>query len=305
MKNFQFLLQTAVVAVVLSSTAFIPAIAQDYTDSSPGTWENSTEYESGGRMPASSTTPPDITSPARPTTPPSVAPASRPPAVAPTGANPARPVTPTSTAPARPPTQATSTTAFLCGQSGSNPATLVQVNGRTLQSPLIVWTTNYFGTDYTPQQRCQMVSVKLSSAIAQNGGRLSNLRLATGTVNNQTVVCYTNGFRSCTANNMLFTLKPENVNNSQDVLARLANFARQGSGGAVYESGGANVPEEASISLEEAVNHALQAESGGLDSGYDASSESAPEPANPSYAPEPAYADPVHTPVPESYPGGI
>lgn len=209
---------------------------------------------------------------------------------------------PSPTVPAgRPPV---SSTTFLCGQSGNRPATLVQVSGRTLQSPLIVWQTNYFGSEYTPEQRCQIVSSRLSQAVAQNGGRLSNLRLAHGTVNSQTVICYTNGRSSCDANNMLFTLKPENASNPQAVLSGLLNFAQRGSGNAVYESGGIDSgAEDSSISLEEAVNRAIQAESGGL---------TAPEESSPADPPNsastPAYADPAPLPAsPEAgaYPSGI
>jgi hypothetical protein len=209
------------------------------------------------------------------------------------------------------PTVANSTT-FLCGQSGSNPATLVQVGSRTLQSPLIVWTTNYFGANYTPQERCQIVSVRLSNAVAQNGGRLSNLRLATGPVNNETVVCVTNTYATCSSNNMLFTLRPENANNPQDVLARLMQFGRLGSGNAVYENGGLNsTSTDSSIDLEEAVNLAVQEESGGLTPQYTA--EPAYDPyatqggytSDPGYAPNPGYAPAPSTADPGYYPGGI
>jgi hypothetical protein len=176
-----------------------------------------------------------------------------------------------------------------------------------------VWTTNYFGANYTPQQRCQMVSARLTSAVAQNGGRLSNLRLSSGSVNNETVVCVTNGYGTCAASNMLFTLRPENARNSQDVLARLVEFGRLGSGSPVYESGGlGGATADPSVDLEEAVNLALQEESGGLAPNYTAEPAYDPNavpqggyepnagyPVEPGYAPAPVDSDPGY------YPGGI
>jgi hypothetical protein len=159
-------------------------------------------------------------------------------------------------------------TTFFCGQSDNHPATLVKVGDRTLQSPLIIWTSTAFGDDYPPQRRCELVSARMANAVAENNGRLQNLRLAIGELNDQTVLCYTNGGSACTADNLLFTLKPENARNPQTVLSRLLNFGRTGSGEVVYESGGANptpqeevlAPDVSSISLEEAVDRALAAE---------------------------------------------
>jgi len=183
------------------------------------------------------------------------------------------------------PSQPRGATTFFCGKSDNNPATLVRVGDRTLQSPLIVWTSTAFGNDYSPQQRCQTVSERIANAVEQNNGRLQNLRLAIGKVNAQTVICYTNGAGECTADNLLFTLKPENARNPQVVLARLYNFGRMGRGEAVYESGGVNStpteevldPDVSSVSLEEAIDRALAEEAG--TASPQSSPESQPSPA--------------------------
>jgi hypothetical protein len=169
------------------------------------------------------------------------------------------------------------TTTFICGESGNQPATLVQVNGKTLVSPLITWSSTAFGDDFPPQRRCEIVSERLAKAVTENNGRLSNLRLASGIVNDQTVICYTNGIGQCTSSNLLFTLSPVNARNPRSVLARLLNFSRAGSGEAVPESGRVSsgstelpideseVSSDAngsSISLEDAINRAIQPESG-------------------------------------------
>ena len=123
---------------------------------------------------------------------PSPAPSTRPVPVAPQANPPA--TLPTRTPGAPPAAGQVIATTFVCGSSsGNNPATLVQIGTRTLRSPLIVWRTEHFGPHHTPQQRCQAVSTRLTNAVAQNGGRLTSLRLATGPVNQETVICVVNG----------------------------------------------------------------------------------------------------------------
>jgi hypothetical protein len=155
---------------------------------------------------------------------------------------------------------ATNNTTFACVNdtaSGGEYATVaITKKGRT--PPMIVWRTYSFGSDYTPAYRCQAVSDRLNRAIAANGGKLSNLWLTTGNVNRQTVICYVNQSERCNANNVLFTLKPENARRAGDILARLLRFSQSGSGGAIFESENA-APTR--VSLEEVVNGAF--ESGG------------------------------------------
>lgn len=161
------------------------------------------------------------------------------------------------------PVRTSSATTFICGRSGNDPATLVQVNNRTLRSPLIVWKTHYFGDEYTPEQRCQSVSQRLTQVVAQNGGRLSNLRLSVGSVYGLTVVCYLNNATSCNQDNILFTLKPQNARNAPGILSRLSNFGQFGGGASVNESSGLN-NDGGSISLEDEVTQAEQMEGGSL-----------------------------------------
>ena len=184
--------------------------------------------------------------------------------------------------PAPTPAPYRSATTFICGRSGNDPASLVQANGRLLRSPLIVWKTHYFGDDYTPEQRCQSVSQRLTQVVAQNGGRLSNLRLSVGSAYGLTVVCYLNNASSCNQDNILFTLKPENARNAPGILARLANFGQFGGGAGVNESGGLG-GDGGSINLEDEVNQAEQMEGGGLAPGY------SPGQPVPSYQPAPSY----------------
>jgi hypothetical protein len=95
---------------------------------------------------------------------------------------------------------------------------------------MIIWKSTEFGREYTPWQRCQIVSNRLTQAVAQNGGRLSNLQLTTGIINNLPVVCYVNGQARCNSQNLLFTLDKRNAKNPGDALTRLINFSQDGGG---------------------------------------------------------------------------
>ncbi|MCF2150525.1 hypothetical protein IQ276_029695 [Desmonostoc muscorum LEGE 12446] len=173
--------------------------------------------------------------------------------------------------PVYPPIQpsAFSSTSFVCGQIGGSPATLVQVNGQTLLLPLIIWETASY--DMSPEQRCQAVSWQMTRAVAQNGGKLSNLLLATGKINGYNVICFVNAAESCKSENVIMTLlRRENARNPGNVLTRIIRFGRYGTGLNVIESGGftGGVVGEAEIiptavSIEEAINQLVN-ESGGM-----------------------------------------
>lgn len=152
-------------------------------------------------------------------------------------------------------------TTFKCATQGRNFVTIAQRGNRTTP-PIIVWKTNEFGREFTPAQRCQAVSQRLTQAVAQNGGRLTNLMLTTGSVNRQPVVCYVNGANVCNSRNVLFTLDRKNAQNPGEVLTRLLNFGSNGSGDPVVSVAG---PQASSpyIRLEDVVNQAFESNNGG------------------------------------------
>jgi len=103
---------------------------------------------------------------------------------------------------------------------------------------LISWNTTEFGPDYTPADRCNMVSNKLNSLIQGNGGKFSNLRLTNGPVNGRIVICGLKpGEIECNGNNQLFTLKRENERFSGRVLGQLLNIGNAGAGTINEDSG--------------------------------------------------------------------
>lgn len=193
---------------------------------------------------------------------------------------------------AKPPSRYNSSnqaTVFQCIRYGKAFATIAQ-RGDRRSAPMIVWESYVFGPEYTPQQRCNNVSQKLTNAVAQNGGKLRNLLLTTGRINDQTVICYINsGEARCNRSNTLFTLKPENARDPGAALAGLLRFGQSGSGTALRESAGGE--EDVAVDMEAAVEEALSAghESAGgdEDSSYQSvGNQNSPE-AEPSEAPNP------------------
>jgi hypothetical protein len=154
----------------------------------------------------------------------------------------------------------TDSTSFECVQQGDGWATIAKRGNVVSVAPLLTWNSTYFGPEYTPEQRCKMVSRKLTDAVNANGGKLGNLDLTTGQVDKgYTVVCLvTEGQKNCTLANMLFTLNKENAKDPSAALAQITNFAQgKATDGTVTESG---VPQ--SIVLETLVNRLLPKDSG-------------------------------------------
>ena len=136
-------------------------------------------------------------------------------------------------------------TSFRCIQNGNGFATIAQRGDRTTP-PIITWNAT-LGRHYNPQARCNVVSQRLTQAVARNGGKLKNLQLKAGPVKNQVVICVLSKTQSvCNSSNMLFTLRSENARRSDQIVARLNNFSIKGSGAPVAESYGLN-----SVSLED------------------------------------------------------
>jgi hypothetical protein len=122
-------------------------------------------------------------------------------------------------------------TIFKCVQQGSGWATTVERGNITTKSPLITWDSTEFGPEFTPDKRCQIVSDKLTKAVAKYGNRLGTLQLTVGTLNNRKVVCVVNdGKTSCNDDNTLFTLNQNNSLNGQEVLNTIFGFAKGDAG---------------------------------------------------------------------------
>lgn len=117
-------------------------------------------------------------------------------------------------------------TTFQCITSGSGYATIAVAGGKKT-NPLITYNNPIFsGSGYTPQRRCQEISGRLETAVANNGGMLKGLLLTVGEVNGYDVICYVNNNQSdCDTRNLLMTLPPRS--NPGKILATFLNVSAQ------------------------------------------------------------------------------
>ncbi|MCS6959232.1 MAG: COP23 domain-containing protein [Pseudanabaenaceae cyanobacterium SKYGB_i_bin29] len=108
--------------------------------------------------------------------------------------------------------------------------------GNRQTPPMILWRTTL--GRFTPQERCKVVSDRLTEVVAQNNGKLSNLYLTYGRVDGEPVICHVpdkNG--ACNRRNMLFTLRPQDKGNEKKILEQMVSFSVTGTGSAVQQSG--------------------------------------------------------------------
>ena len=158
-------------------------------------------------------------------------------------------------------------TQFRCVTTlGGDPAT-VAARGSMQSNPLFIWQTDYFGDNYTPEDRCQIVSERFNKAIQFNNGTLQGLLLTNGYVNRQAVLCVVRFYGDeCTDRNMLITLKPENANMAASIVRRIEAFSTgDGEVPPVYESGGSD---QYYADLSEMLEPSLGSSSSGSSSSY-------------------------------------
>jgi hypothetical protein len=125
-------------------------------------------------------------------------------------------------------------TKFSCvPENNGNVATIGQRPGGQ-PIPLIIWTKKAsdenFGGKYSPQKRCDIVTPKLNKAVADSGGSLKDVVLMTGKIGSNTVICAVSmQDDGCNKNNVLLTLKPENAEKAEEILAQIVKISREGS----------------------------------------------------------------------------
>lgn len=105
--------------------------------------------------------------------------------------------------------------------------------GDRVTEPMITWKDKSFGSTYTPEKRCKIVSQRLTKAVATSG-KLSNLDMTHGLIKSVPVICYiTKKDEKCNSENILFSLKPSEKGQEQTIVAGLLNFSKLGSGGGI------------------------------------------------------------------------
>jgi hypothetical protein len=115
------------------------------------------------------------------------------------------------------------------------PATLASNGDDDEPKVIIIWKSEFFGTNYTPKQRCQVVSPKFQAAYQQ--GRT----FLTAGVDNTGygIICGTSSENeACNPSNMLYTLK--SYQNAALTIERLNQQARGVNEGINVESSGRN-----------------------------------------------------------------
>jgi opacity protein-like surface antigen len=136
--------------------------------------------------------------------------------------------------------QASGKVQFSCGQAGDPsskqnlPATVANVEGNPETVVLIVWKSEFFGTNYTPEKRCGVVSAAIGKAFSEGRTYLgSGTDKATGLG----LVCgVANPEQKCDRTNMLLTMK--SYQNADDTIDQLAAVMQGKTGQPVYQSSG-------------------------------------------------------------------
>ncbi len=127
------------------------------------------------------------------------------------------------------PAQASETKIF-CGIHNGYPTTIVS-SPQYENLPIIGWTSQYFGPEYTPQTRCEIVSQRFQEFMDR--GVLVNL--TTGILNGYPVICATPVQGGSCDGRLLITLK--RGDNSRQRLQDILNVST-GRGDTIYETGG-------------------------------------------------------------------
>jgi Circadian oscillating protein COP23 len=142
------------------------------------------------------------------------------------------------------PEKSSGTIQFSCGSADDPssrkvlPATVATVSGNPESIALIIWKSEFFGTKYTPQQRCSIVSSAIQKSFAE--GR-TYIGAGVDKKSGQGIICaVASADQPCDGTNMLLTLK--SYQNAEDTLDRLGQVMSGKTGQPVYQrSGGKRV----------------------------------------------------------------
>lgn len=140
---------------------------------------------------------------------------------------------------------------FSCGQAADPsskktlPATVASVSGNSESTVLIIWKSEYFGTKYSPEKRCQIVSTAIDKAF--NEGR-TYLSSGNDKSSGLGIVCAgSNPEQPCDRTNILFTLK--SYQSATDTIDQLNQIIEGKSGTPIYQSSGSKIVNLRNLSL--------------------------------------------------------
>jgi Circadian oscillating protein COP23 len=145
---------------------------------------------------------------------------------------------PTIASPQTVPENSSSTVQFSCGRATDPssrkvlPATVATVSGNPESTVLIMWKSEFFGTKYTPQERCSIVSNAIQKSfqegrtyIGAGMDKQSGLGIVCGVANPE---------QPCDRTNMLLTMK--SYQSADDTLDRLGQIMQGKTGEPIYQS---------------------------------------------------------------------
>ena len=138
------------------------------------------------------------------------------------------------------PEQPTGTVQFSCGKVEEPssrkvvPATIANVSGSDESTVIIVWRSEYFGTKYTPQERCSIVSTAMQKAFQEGRTYIgSGVDKKTGLG----IVCgLSSQDQNCDSTNMLLTMK--SYQSADETVNALGEIMQGKTGKPVYQSSG-------------------------------------------------------------------
>jgi hypothetical protein len=132
------------------------------------------------------------------------------------------------------------TVQFSCGRATDPssrkvlPATVATVSGSSESTVLIMWKSEFFGTKYTPQERCSIVSSAIQKSFQE--GR-TFIGAGIDKQSGLGIVCgVTNLDQLCDRTNMLLTMK--SYQSADDTLDRLGQIMQGKTGQPIYQSSG-------------------------------------------------------------------
>jgi Circadian oscillating protein COP23 len=121
------------------------------------------------------------------------------------------------------PSYALPNTTFECRIKANEIVTVARRGDRVTEA-MITWREKSFGSKYTPEKRCEIVSQRLTKAVA-NSGNLSNLDLTYGRISSIPVICFiTQKEEKCNSENILFSLKASEKGHEREIINDLLKF---------------------------------------------------------------------------------
>jgi Circadian oscillating protein COP23 len=136
--------------------------------------------------------------------------------------------------------ESSGTVQFVCGRSADSssratlPATVANVSGNPENIVLIVWKSEFFGTKYTPQQRCSIVSSAIDRAFRE---RRTYIGAGTDKATGLGIVCaVANPEQRCDRSNMLLTMK--SYQTADETIDQLGQIMQGKTGQPIYQSSG-------------------------------------------------------------------